>query len=85
MNFRLNAKNVTSLKDGDETLVKVQSGIVPRFVRALIYNQDESLYWEGPMTDELVAKADNRLKFFCKAKIVKGKVVLGDDVPDEGW
>lgn len=85
MKFRLNARSVTTLKDGDETVVKVHHGFVPRFVRALICNQDESLYWEGPTTDKLVAKADDRLKFFCKAKIVKGEVILGDNVPDEDW
>lgn len=54
--------------------------------KALIYNKDKSVWWEGIAADELIKKMGGRVKMFFKARIEKdNSLSLIKPVKQRNW
>lgn len=67
-------------------IVKVQLSLAPNHQHVLIYNKDQSVFWVGDASAELVRRMNGRLKCFFSAKLGRdGKLVLGNKTSDRAW
>lgn len=64
-------------------IVKVQRALNNDIV--LIYNEDRSVLWEGPITHELKCFIGTNLKIFAYAHMDKGEIVLDRRCEWQEW
>jgi hypothetical protein len=53
---------------------------------ALVYNQDHSVFFQWPYTDEVAALfADGSLKVYVHARLIEGNLHVGERVTEQDW
>jgi hypothetical protein len=70
-----------------EVIVKVHIPVQvePPARRMTIYNEDRSLYFEGPVDEDTGAIMQGATKKFFYATIKDGALALGEPAPDQEW
>lgn len=53
--------------------------------RVLIYNEDESVLWEGAASEELIEEMDGEPKQFRYAEIINTKIDIQEQAPWQAW
>lgn len=68
-------------------ICKIQKPIVGSMADALVYNEDRSVLFHMPMTEEVRDLFRNgQLKVFHQCHIIEGGILnIGDRVKDPGW
>ena len=68
-------------------IVKVQRSIVTSDDQAqcLVYNEDQSVLYQMPMTLELFDMFGDELKMYCYAELVDSIIVLEGEAPEQEW
>jgi hypothetical protein len=69
-------------------IVKIQRSIKTTCSepQMLIYDKEHGYDKEGPLTPEVSALFEfDEYRFFAEARVIKGELVIGVRVPEQGW
>lgn len=68
-------------------IVKVQLSLTTyeSHQMVLIYNEDRSILWQGPASEEIKTAMGKELKRFFSARLVDTKIRLGREVQQQNW
>ncbi len=66
-------------------IVKVQAFQVDGKPTVEIYNRDRSVFWEGPITLDVVRIMAGRVKVFCHADMKNDDIDLYSEAPWQEW
>lgn len=68
-------------------IVKVQLSVYPKLRdRVLIYNQDESIFYQGPNTEDIDRfVGPNNFKCYARARMVGTEIELLGKVAEQDW
>lgn len=66
-------------------IVKMQLSQFPYHENVLVYNEDRSVEYESPATEEIIDMMDGEEKAFFNAKVENQEIVIGDLAPWQDW
>ena len=68
-------------------IIKIQRSIVTNMPvpQVVIYNEDRSIFWQGPMPEDIKKLMGRYSKVYAKAKIVGTEVVVDRIIADQDW